>query len=164
MSTHSWLWFTLIGCWLSMSEKTLLKSIILKIPQNQSLINSLNILSSILWKIFMSKVDWNGRTSFIIKASQGQKLEWGPIWKILISSFKSLLFQEINYLYLLPIFGRLWKSSLGISWTTPCHLNISIFSSQMNSWWKMEFLFPPMNPQMNHGEGNLFLDLIFIVC
>jgi hypothetical protein len=36
MSTNSWLYFTLIGCWLAMSENTLLNSIILKNPKSIS--------------------------------------------------------------------------------------------------------------------------------
>jgi hypothetical protein len=34
MSLQSWLWFTLIGCWLAMSEMTLLKSITHKNPKS----------------------------------------------------------------------------------------------------------------------------------
>jgi hypothetical protein len=96
MCTRSWLWFTLIACWLAMSEKALLKSIILKIPKSVSY-QLLEYPIFKIWKIFSFKaIEVEG-------LHYHQSKSMSKIGNRTNLFFKPSLFQEISYLYLRAI-------------------------------------------------------------
>jgi hypothetical protein len=140
MCTRSWLWFALIACWLAMSEKALLKSIILKIPKSVSY-QLLEYPIFKIWKIFRFQRRLKWKDFIIIKASQCQKLEIGPIWKLLISSSNLHYFKK-SAIFIFEQSFEGFENPLYES--LECNLNKSpIFSSPMNSCQEIECLYLP---------------------